>query len=147
MSPRGFTLLEVLVALTIVALGMLAVFTQAGQSTHATVLIQERTLASWIAGNRITEVALSRSWPEIGERGGEVEYGGRRWRWREVVVATPSPALRRIDVSVALADRPDEVLHTASGFLGEPPPPMPVSPWVRGGVLDGNEALPEGAVQ
>lgn len=144
MSSRGFTLLEVLVALTIVGLGMLAVFTQAGQSTHATILMQERTLASWIAANQITEAGLSRTWPEVGERGGEVEYAGRRWRWRETVVATPSPALRRIDVTVALADRPDEVLHTASGFLGEPPPAQLLSPWVRGGVLDDFE---DGAIQ
>ncbi len=147
MSVRGFTLLEVLVALTIVGLGMLAVFTQAGQSTHVTVLMQERTLASWIAGNRITERAISRSWPDIGETGGELEYAGRQWRWRETVVATPSPALRRIDVAVALAARPDEVVHTTSAFLGEPPPPLLISPWVRDAVFEGDDPADGSAVQ
>ncbi len=141
MNVRGFTLLEVLVALAIVALGMMAVFTQAGQSTFATIWVQERTLASWIASNRITELALSPNWPETGESGGEVEFAGRRWRWQEQITATPSAALRRVDVTVALASRPDETLHSAAAFLGQPPPPQLVSPWSRGTPLD------EGAVQ
>lgn len=144
MTGRGFTLLEVLVALVIVGLGMLAVFTQAGQSTFATVLIQERTLASWIAANRITELALEPAWPELGESGGEIEFAGRRWRWQQRVVATPSPALRRVDIEVALLDRPDQVLHSAAAFFGEPPPPGLFSPWSRSLPID---EAPGGAVQ
>jgi general secretion pathway protein I len=140
----GFTLLEVLVALVIVGLGMLAVFTQAGQSTFTTVLIQERTLAGWIAANRITELALEPAWPELGETGGEVDFADRRWRWQQRVVETLSPALRRVDVEVALLERPERVLHSASAFLGEPPPPALSSPWSRG--LPEDEAG-EGAVQ
>jgi general secretion pathway protein I len=132
MRTRGFTLIEVMVALVIVGLGMMAVFTQAGQSTFATVLMQERTLASWIATNRITELALETSWPELGETGGEIEFGGRNWRWEQRIVATPSPALRRVDITVALLDTPGRGLHTASAFLGEPPPPQLGSPWAPG---------------
>ncbi len=136
MNARGFTLIEVLVALAIVALGMMAVFTQAGQSTFATIFIQERTLASWIASNRLTELALSPSWPEPGESGGEVEFAGRLWRWQERIAETPSAAIRRVDVTVALAERPEEIIHNAAAFLGQPPPPQLVSPWSRATPLD-----------
>lgn len=126
---RGFTLIEVLVALAIVAVGMVGVFIQAGQATWATVLMRDRVLAGWIASNHITDLGLQAQWPSIGESGGEVEFAGRQWRWRAQVSATPSDALRRVDVDVSLADRPDDPIHTASGFLGQPPQPQPGPRW------------------
>jgi len=129
---RGFTLLEVLVALAIVSLGMLAVFSQAGQSIQATVLMRDKTIASWIAMNRMTEIALDSGLPETGEGNGELEFAGRRWRWREEISETPAPAIRRVDISVSLERRPDETLHTLSGFLGRRPPAPATSPWASG---------------
>lgn len=126
---RAFTLLEVLVALAIVAVGMVAVFTQAGQATHATALMRDKTMASWIAMNRMTEIALETGFPDPGEGGGELEFGDRRWLWREEISDTPSPAIRRVDIRVSLEQRPDRTIHTLSGFLGRRPPPAAVSPW------------------
>jgi general secretion pathway protein I len=137
---RGFTLIEVLVALAIVAVGMVGVFIQAGQATWSTVLMRDRVLASWIAANHITELGLQSQWPSIGESGGELEFAGRQWRWRAEVTATPSDALRRVDVHVAPASRPDDPIHTASGFLGRPPPPGPDPRWTPAP----QQQLPEG---
>jgi general secretion pathway protein I len=124
-TPRqnaAFTLLEVLVALAIVALGMMAVTTQVNQSVAASVYFRDRTLASWVAMNRVTELSLSERWPEVGESNGDVEYAGIRWRWEQRVSPTAVQSLRRVDVSVALADQPERTLHTASAFLGQPTP-------------------------
>lgn len=129
---RAFTLLEVLVALAIVAVGMVAVFVQAGQATHATALMRDKSMASWIAMNRMTEISLEAGFPDPGEGGGTVEFGDRRWLWREEISDTPSPAIRRVDIRVSLENRPDQTLHTLSGFLGRRPPPPAVSPWAPG---------------
>ena len=70
---RGFTLLEALVALAIVALGMMAVQTQLNRYVVSAVATEERTLASWVAANKITELSVASSWPELGSSDDEME--------------------------------------------------------------------------
>src|SRR5690606_39943871 len=80
---HGFTLLEVMVALVIVALGMIAVHEQLGRYVVSVAFIEEKTLASWIATNRITELSVAPVWPELGDDEDELEYGGRLWHVRD----------------------------------------------------------------
>lgn len=127
MKPRsrkdaGFTLIEALVALVIVSLGMMAVNMQLNQFAVTSIYIQQKTLASWIATNVLTELSVQSEWPEPGDSEDEVEYAGRLWRYRIEISETQVENLRRADVSVALAEQPDSVLHTVSGFI-EPPAP------------------------
>lgn len=146
----GFTLLEVMVALVIVALGMMAVNSQINRYTQAAIHIEEKTLASWIATNLITERSVAPVWPELGDSDEEIEFAGRRWSAHIEVAETPVDNLRRVDVEMALADDPERIVHKASGIL-EPPPPggfTPVS-WslpgeggARGG--DGRRGAGEG---
>ena len=119
---RGFTLLEVMVALVIVALGLMAAFGQVNQSLTVASRLREKTLAHWVAVNKITELRLLGEFPAIGTRSDEVEMARTKWRFTIKVVKTPVEALRRIDVSIAFADRPDSVVTTLTGFLGRPPP-------------------------
>ena len=78
-SP-GFTLVEVLVALFVVTLGMTAVFMQLGQYSMNANFVREKTLASWIASNRLTEMSIQPNWPDIGEAEDTVEFANREWR-------------------------------------------------------------------
>ncbi len=119
----GFTLLEALVALAIVALGMMAVSTQLNSYVVSTSFIEHKTLASWIASNRIAELSVENQWPPLGDSEEEVEYAQRLWIWRAEVSETPVENLRRVDVSVFLADDPERVIHTVSALLEPPPPP------------------------
>ena len=121
-NTAGFTLLEAMVALVIVALGMMAVNTQLNRYVVAAVYIEEKTLASWIATNKVTEISVATSWPELGDSEEEIDFAGRRWQCEIVVEETPVENLRRVDVSVALADAPERVLHKVSGLV-EPPAP------------------------
>lgn len=123
----GFTLIEAVVALLIVALGMIAVFTQLGQFASNASYLQDKTLASWIASNRLTELSLQGSWPEIGQEEDEIEFAGRDWHYVVEISETDVPNLRRADVTVSLADDPDRPLHTVSALL-EPPPPRGLVP-------------------
>jgi len=116
----GFTLLEVLVALVIVSLGMIAVFGQVNQSVAATSFLRNKTLAHWIAVDRITELRINREFPSIGEHSDEIEAAHARWITTVKISATPAENLRRIDVSVAFVESPDSQLAAATGFIGRP---------------------------
>jgi general secretion pathway protein I len=118
----GFTLLEAMVALVIVALGMMAVNGQLNRYVVAASFIEEKTLASWIATNEITALSVAASWPNLGKSDEDVEFATRKWRCHIEVSATDVQNLRRVDVSVTLADAPERVLHKVSGLI-EPPPP------------------------
>jgi general secretion pathway protein I len=116
---RGFTLIEVLAALVIVALGMLGVIQAVTQTARNGTYLREKTLAHWIALNVITERRLQPSPPEVSESSDEVEFAGRRWRWTLRVTQTEVESLRRMDVSVRSADAPDgSALETVTGFYG-----------------------------
>jgi len=118
-GTRGFTLIEVLAALVIVALGMLGVIQAVSQTARNGTYLREKTLAHWIAMNVITERRLLPSPPEVAETSDDVEFAGQRWRWTMQVTQTEVESLRRMDVSVRPADRPDgEALVTVTGFYG-----------------------------
>jgi general secretion pathway protein I len=116
---RGFTLIEVLAALVIVALGMLGVIEAVTQSARNGTYLREKTLAHWIALNVITEKRLQPEPPPVAESSGDVEFAGQSWRWRMQVTQTQVASLRRMDVSVRPADAPDSsALATVTGFYG-----------------------------
>ena len=124
---RGFTLLEVMVALVIVALGLMAAFGQVNQSLTVASRLRDKTLANWVAVNQMTELRLVGEFPAIGSRSDEVDMARNTWRYTIKVVKTPLAAIRRVDISIAFADRPDTVVTTLTGFLGRPPAAGPAN--------------------
>jgi len=118
----GFTLIEVMVALSIVALSLTAVTASISQMINAAESMRNRTYASWIAQNQITELRLADTAPEVGSTSGEVEYANTDWSWRAVVSETGVDDLFRIDVSVSLAGSDDNI-RTVTGFAGLPGAP------------------------
>jgi general secretion pathway protein I len=116
---HGFTLIEVLAALVIVALGMLGVIQAVAQTARNGTYLREKTLAHWIAMNVVTERRLSDSPPDVAETSDEVEFAGQRWRWTLSVTQTPVDSVRRMEVSVSAADAPEgRSLATVTGFYG-----------------------------
>ena len=126
---RGFTLVEVLVALAIVSIGMLAVFKVIGDTTFNVAYLRDRSFAAWIADNRITELRLSGEMPSVDETKGDLEFAGRRWHWVQKVATTPVDGLRRIDVSVRREeDAEGSALISMAGFIGAAATSTPPSP-------------------
>lgn len=125
---RGFTLLEVLVALVIVALGLIAAFGQVNQTLTTTSRLRDKTLAHWVAMNEMTRLRLLGEFPAIGSSSDEVEMARMTWRYTIKVVKTPMESLRRVDISVSFADRPDAVVTTLSGLLVSQPQATPLPP-------------------
>jgi general secretion pathway protein I len=102
---RGFTLIEVLVALAIVTIGMAAVLGTLSSSANTIAYMRDKTFAQWLALNQIANLRLSGQMTRTGNSDGDTEYAGRKWHWRQEVTATQIPGVVRIDVRV----RPAEV--------------------------------------
>ena len=116
---NGFTLLEVLVALAVLAIGLGAIIKVASQSTANITELRERTIASWVAANKINELLLAMDAPAVGNQKGMSEMAGQQWRWQVKVSDTPDRDMRRLDVSVSLAFRGQgAVLVELAAFRG-----------------------------
>jgi general secretion pathway protein I len=140
-SCQGFTLIEVMVALFIVALSLTAVTASISQMINAAESMRNRTYASWIAQNRITELRLAADVPEVGSSNGEVEYANTDWSWRAVVAETGVDDLFRIDVSVSLAGSEDNI-RTVTGFVGLPGAPGEANRiWLRSPTSGGRDSV------
>ena len=103
-AARGFTLIEVLVALAIVAIGMAAVLESLTSSANTTVYLQDKTFAGWVALNRIETVRLSGNVPSAGDSNDTLSYAGQSWEWRQKVTNTQIPGMVQIEVDVRPAD-------------------------------------------
>jgi len=114
---RGFTLIEVLVALAILAVALAAASRAAAMMADRSAELRERLLAGWVAQNRLAELQARRAWPEAGIREGEVEQAGVKMVWREAVSATQNRAFRRIEISVAAVGRDARALARLTGYL------------------------------
>src|SRR5689334_19518348 len=99
-AERGFTLIEVIVALIVVALGMLGVIQAVSQTASNGSYLRDKTVAHWVAMNRLTEVRLQKNAPAVDKTSDEVEMAGRKWKWTMNVTQTQVETLRRIDISV-----------------------------------------------
>ncbi|MFN2300783.1 MAG: type II secretion system minor pseudopilin GspI [Gammaproteobacteria bacterium] len=116
---RGFTLIEVLAALAVVGIAMLALVSTTGQYTRQSADLRERTVAQWVAVNRLAEYRIDGVFPEPGTETGDVVQAGERWIWRALVSPAPGEDdLRRIDIAVSRPERPDAPVVTVTGFVG-----------------------------
>jgi len=116
-SQRGFTLLESLVALAILAIALAAVLRATSAGTSHVDALRQRVLADWVAQNRLALHAGRGDWFPVGTQHGEEEQAGRKFIWDENITPTPNPAFRRIEVSVASVEEPQHSLRHLSGFL------------------------------
>jgi general secretion pathway protein I len=98
MRQRGFTLLEVLIALAIVALSVGALLGTVTSSASSVSYLKDKTLAEWVALNRLTEIRIAKLMPDLGKRTGSAEMGGMRWQWEEEVAELPIKGMFRVDV-------------------------------------------------
>ncbi len=114
-AGRGFTLLEVLVALAIVAIALGAGLRAAGVLTDNAQRLGDVVAAQWCADNQLTGLRLSRAFPGIGDADFSCEQLGRTYSGKLLTRPTPNPSFRRVDAVVS--DEAGHVLVTLSTVL------------------------------
>ena len=121
-APRsgGFTLVEVLVALVIVALGLTALMVAVNGTARTSGFLRDKTLAQWIALNRLTEVRLNMVKFGQNTDTGELDFGNRKWHYDTRYFDTSIASMKRVVVRVYLGDAKTKgnALAQAVGFLG-----------------------------
>jgi len=115
-GQAGFTLLEVLAALAIVAFGLAALWKGLGQGIAVTQSLPDRVMARWVAQNRLVLRQARGDWPDTRTHDGKTEMGGRTWYWEEQVTSTDSERLRRVTVTVGIEEE-DPNLVSLEGYV------------------------------
>lgn len=114
---RGFTLLEVMVALAIFALSAMAIVRGTGLSAGQTRYLEQKVLALWIAQDALAQYRVAREWPAVGRHMESKESYHQNWRVEAEVFSTSDPWLRRVEVKVSLDEQQD--LVRLQGFIGK----------------------------
>jgi general secretion pathway protein I len=117
----GFTLVEVLVALAIIAIALMAALRAAGQGTANVGELRSRLLAGWVAENLLAEHRARRDWLPLGMQRGTQSQGGLDFAWREEVIATPNPSFRRVEVRIFTGAEEAHALAHLTGFVVDSP--------------------------
>lgn len=118
LSQRGFTLIEVMAAVVVLAMALAAIIAGFSRQANLSSELRDRTLAMLVARNRMAEITLAPEFPETGESDGEQSFADSDWEWSTEVTETQDPALRRIDLRIR-REGGDDDLATLSAFVAE----------------------------
>lgn len=119
----GFTLVEIMVALAIFAVVSSALIKNVGMAARQSSILQERTIAYWVAENHLSRIRLRAhgeepEFPAIGTDRLSVTMADREWTLRVDVQGTENELVHRIDVEVLSGEGGDQSLATLTGFVG-----------------------------
>jgi general secretion pathway protein I len=115
----GFTLIEILVAIAILAAALAATMRASSLATDGALESRQRLLAVWAAENRVAELRAMRIYPAVGTTRLTLEQGGLPMVMDEVVTNTPNPIIRRVDLAIADARAPDRVLGRLTAYVAQ----------------------------
>lgn len=116
---RGFTLVEILVAIAILAVALAATTRAAGVATDGALETRQRLLATWAAENRVAELRARRIFPAAATTRLTTEQGGMSLVIDETVTETPNPAIRRVELSVAEARDTARVITRLTAYVAQ----------------------------
>lgn len=122
-TSRGFTLIEIMIALAIFAIVSAALVRNASLTVYQTALVKDRTFAWWVAENRLNEMRSvprePENYPSIGIQRLSVRMAQRDWELQVDVMSTENENMRRIEITVFSESDLDVPLVSLYGFLGK----------------------------
>lgn len=121
-SNKGFTLIEVIVALGIIATAMAAVMMTVTATARNASGLKERTLAHWVAMNKMNELMIlnDTEWPALKTTKGSVFMARHEWYWEQEVEKTEVDTIRRVHVRVRVNENDEFPMTSLVGFAGKP---------------------------
>jgi general secretion pathway protein I len=117
---NGFTLLEVLVALTIIALSLGALISTSGSHASSAGYLKQKTIAHWVAMNEVTRLQVEKAWPGKGDTKGSTAMAGAEWYWTLTVKETEDDDSRQVEYRVYLDKDREYSLTRLVGYLSKP---------------------------
>jgi general secretion pathway protein I len=118
-SERGFTLIEMLVALAIFSLAALALLRLEGATVANTARLQDQAIAQIVARNLAVETMTDPVAPPFGRESGTTANAGRNWSWTRTVARSPEPRIQQIDISVQSRIGPEAARLTVFRRTGQ----------------------------
>lgn len=115
---QGFTLLEVMVALSICAMAGIAAMQISGEHINHLSTIEEQTYASWVAENQLVEIrAQGDKWAAKNNHKGKVELAGQTWYWQQKVTRTADSSFVKVDIEVYTDEQYEQFAYTLSTYI------------------------------
>lgn len=116
---KGFTLIEIIVAVAILAVALAATTRAASVATDGALETRQRLLATWAAQNRVAELRARHVFPNVAATRLTAEEAGLALAIDENVVETPNPTIRRVDLAVSDARNPGRVLARLTAYVAK----------------------------
>lgn len=119
---RGFTLIEVMVALIIFAVLSVTLLVRLGDNIRAEQYLESKTIASLIAENKLAELRIKEEWSAVRDDTDTVNMAGLDWQVKTTVTDTPNDNLRRVDVKVGPdtgRSTDDSYIVTLTSYIGQ----------------------------
>ncbi len=117
-AASGFTLLEVMVAMAVLAIAMAALVRTAITQVDNTGYLETKTFAHWAASNQLVERAIADPWPAIGTKKGTTKMGNQAFDWSIKTNTTPFAELRRLDINL-FPEGSDDSIVELSRFIAK----------------------------
>jgi general secretion pathway protein I len=112
----GFTLIEVMVALTIIAISLGALLSTSGSQANNATYLKQKTLAHWVAVNELTQIRISREFPDVGDKKGSTSMANHDWYWIRTTKKTEDKDALEVTLSVYADEDYQQNLTSLIGY-------------------------------
>lgn len=115
-TQKGFTLIEVMVALTIIAISLGALLSTSGTQANSASYLKHKTLAHWVAVNELSQIRIAKEFPDLGDKKGSTNMANNEWYWIRTTKKTEDKDARQITFTMYADEAYKKNLTTLIGY-------------------------------